>query len=417
MDNKPNKKFQSNHKYFTICIYAIITFTVCIIIFRFLNNWEATKARLSSILSTFSPFLIAFLIAYFINPLVATIDRFLFGKTLKNRFIRVHKVISLILAYIIVVGFIVMVLTFVIPEVIASISELVRQSTYMPIIIQNKWSSFVVDHPTWDLDAIQTFIDQALPDLIDYVKTFMTNAVPMIYNASVSIISWVVNILLAFVISCYIMMDKKTLIGGFKKIIYSFVSQDLAHKVIVTTKECNQIFSRYIIGKALDSLIIGIICFVFMTIVNLPYSILISLVVGITNMIPYFGPFIGAVPGVLLLLIISPKSALIFAIWIFVLQQFDGAILGPKILGNSTGLQPIWIIFAITVGGSLGGVLGMFLGVPIVAVLAYLLTDLTDFLLKKRDINPDLSNIKYPDDLKIPEDYPETKVKKEENPK
>ena len=413
MDNKPNKKFQSNHKYFTICIYAIITFAVCIIIFRFLNNWEATKARLSSILATFSPFLIA----YFINPLVATIDRFLFGKTLKNRFIRVHKVISLILAYIVVVGFIVMVLTFVIPEVIASISELVRQSTYMPIIIQNKWSSFVVDHPTWDLDAIQTFIDQALPDLIDYVKTFMTNAVPMIYNASVSIISWVVNILLAFVISCYIMMDKKTLIGGFKKIIYSFVSQDLAHKVIVTTKECNQIFSRYIIGKALDSLIIGIICFVFMTIVNLPYSILISLVVGITNMIPYFGPFIGAVPGVLLLLIISPKSALIFAIWIFVLQQFDGAILGPKILGNSTGLQPIWIIFAITVGGSLGGVLGMFLGVPIVAVLAYLLTDLTDFLLKKRDIHPDLSNIKYPDDLKIPEHYPETKVKKEENPK
>ena len=210
MDNKPNKKFQSNHKYFTICIYAIITFAVCIIIFRFLNNWEATKARLSSILATFSPFLIAFLIAYFINPLVATIDRFLFGKTLKNRFIRVHKVISLILAYIIVVGFIVMVLTFVIPEVIASISELVRQSTYMPIIIQNKWSSFVVDHPTWDLDAIQTFIDQALPDLIDYVKTFMTNAVPMIYNASISIISWVVNILLAFVISCYIMMDKKT---------------------------------------------------------------------------------------------------------------------------------------------------------------------------------------------------------------
>lgn len=135
----------------------------------------------------------------------------------------------------------------------------------------------------------------------------MGNVVPMIYNASVSIISWVVNILLAFVISCYIMTDKKTLINGFKKIIYSFVPQDFAHKIIVTTKECNQIFSRYIIGKALDSLIIGIICFIFMTIVNLPYSILISLVVGITNMIPYFGPFIGAIPGILLLLIISPN--------------------------------------------------------------------------------------------------------------
>ncbi len=252
-------------------------------------------------------------------------------------------------------------------------------------------------YPEIDFDYIQNIITEALPNAIGYFQTAMTNAVPMLYNAGLSIINWIVNIILAFVISCYLMSDRNALLHNIKKILYAIFDQTVAYKIIVTVKECNQLFSQFIIGKFIDSLIIGILCFILMSFLNLPYADLISLVVGITNMIPYFGPFIGAIPGTIILLIISPKQALIFVLLILALQQFDGAILGPRILGESVGLRPIWIIFAITVGGALGGVLGMFLGVPIVAVIIYLLGNLCDYFLYKRKVLPDLSNIIIPD--------------------
>lgn len=405
------KRFESNNKYFSICIYAVATFTICLIIFKFINNWREAKTYTSSILSTLSPFLIAFLIAYFINPLVNNIDRLLFSKTLNNKFKWLHKFLSLLLAYIIVIGFIVLVLTFVIPQIIDSILQLIRQSSMMYDTIMDAITMLSERYPDIDFNYIQQIVNEALPDAIDYVQALMTDIVPIIYSASMSIINWIVNIILAFVISCYLMTDKHRLIHGLKRIIYSLFSEETAWKVCVTIRECNHIFSQYIIGKALDSLIIGIICFILMCILNLQYALLISIVVGITNMIPYFGPFIGAIPGILILLIISPKSALIFLILILALQQFDGAILGPKILGDSTGLQPIWIIFAITVGGAIGGVVGMFLGVPVIAVLVYLLNNLLDYLLYRKRIHSDLSNITIPDvnpeNVFIPKEFTE----------
>ena len=151
-----------------------------------------------------------------------------------------------------------------------------------------------------------------------------------------------------------------------------------------------------------------------MCILHLQYALLISIIVGITNMIPYFGPFIGAIPGLIILLIISPKQALIFLILIFLLQQFDGTILGPKILGDSTGLSPIWIIFAITVGGATCGVVGMFLGVPIIAVLVYLMNHIFDYMLYKKHLKTDLSNVIIPeinpDNVFIPKDFDASKA-------
>ena len=146
------------------------------------------------------------------------------------------------------------------------------------------------------------------------------------------------------------------------------------------------ILSAFLISKAIDSLIIGGLCCVIMNIIHLPYTVLISVIVGITNMIPYFGPFIGAVPGVLIYLCTSPKDALIFVIMIFILQQFDGLILGPRLLGQSTGLSPIWVIFGITVGGAYFGVVGMFIGVPMVAVFAFLLNKVISYRLSGKEI-------------------------------
>lgn len=403
------KKFESNNKYFSICTYAVATFTICLIIFKFINNWRDAQAYTSSILSTLSPFLIAFLIAYFINPLVNRIDKLLFRRSSSKKFAKLHKFLSLLLAYVIVIGFIVLVLTFVIPQIVESIMQLVLQSSSLYDTIMTNLNSLDEHYPNIDFAYIKDTIDSALPNAISSVQNIMTDVIPIIYNAGLSIISWIVNIILAFVISCYLMSSKRRIFHGMKRIIYAFFDQETSFKIIFTMKECNQIFGQYIIGKALDSLIIGIICFVLMCILNLQYALLISIVVGITNMIPYFGPFIGAIPGLLILLIISPKQALIFLILILLLQQFDGTILGPKILGDSTGLSPIWIIFAITVGGATGGVIGMFLGVPIIAVLVYLMNHLFDYMLYKKHLKADLSNVTIPDinpeNVFIPKDF------------
>lgn len=403
------KKFESNNKYFSICTYAVATFTICLIIFKFINNWRDMQSYASSILSTLSPFLIAFLIAYFINPLVNRIDKILFSRSTSQRFAKLHKFLSLLLAYVIVIGFIALVLTFVIPQIVESILELIRQSSSLYDTIMTNLNALNEHYPNIDFAYIIDTINNALPNAINSVQTVMTDIVPMIYNMGMSIISWIINIILAFVISCYLMSSKRRIIHGMKRIIYALFDQETSYKVIFTIKECNHIFGQYIIGKALDSLIIGIICFVLMCILHLQYALLISIVVGITNMIPYFGPFIGAIPGLIILLIISPKQALIFLILIFLLQQFDGTILGPKILGDSTGLSPIWIIFAITVGGATGGVVGMFLGVPVIAVLVYLMNHLFDYMLYRKHLKADLSNVTIPEinpeNVFIPKDF------------
>lgn len=394
--NENNKKkpvkFQSNKKYFTICIYAVITFCICLLIYKFTNNWKVTKSHFADIASMLAPFLIAFLIAYFIDPLVNRIDN-IFNRCLNNKFTKLHKILSLLLSYIIVIGFIVLVLTFVIPQVISSISDLINQSTNIYSNILYAFNQFAAEHPDLNLGAAETFVQDSIPDLFNYAKQMMADIIPILYDAGVSIISWFVNIILAFVISCYLMWGKKQLLTSLKRIIYAIFNETNAERIIRTSRECNRIFSQFIIGKAIDSLIIGILCFILMCILNLQYALIISLVVGITNMIPYFGPFIGAVPGVLLLLIIDPKQCIIFIVLIFILQQFDGAVLGPKILGSSTGLQPIWVIFAILAGNYTAGVLGMFLGVPVVAVIAYLLNNLIEYLLAKKHKNPDLTDM------------------------
>ncbi len=392
---KRKKRFESNNTYFTISIYAIATFAICLLIYRFTNNWQSTKSQIGNILSVFSPFLIAFLIAYFINPMVKHIDNFLFQRTLKHKFERGHLLLSMILAYVIAIGAIILVFIFIVPQIINSISQLVRIS---PSLYQNALDMlYSLDErfPTLDLSFIYEAAEDVMPDLFNYFRTFMSDTVlPFLYNAGLSIISWFINIILAFVISCYLLFSKQKLIKSLKRVAYAIFPEDICLTLFDTLRDCNQIFSQYIIGKTLDSTIIGILCLACMTFLKLPYALIISLIVGITNMIPYFGPFIGAIPGILILLIISPKSSLIFAVLILAIQQLDGSVIGPKILGKSTGLQPISIIFAITVGGALAGPLGMFLGVPIVAVLTFLINKLLNYILKKKHIEPDLSNTK-----------------------
>ena len=377
-----NHKFSKNNKYYTIALYTIAVVTICSLIIRVIMNWESTSSTISHALKVLYPFLFGLLIAYFLNPLSKILDHFL-NRFFKDRHPGIRKGLSILLSYIIVLGLIITVLFYIIPQIIDSLTQITSfinsaQSGYNQFM--DKVLELESTHPEWDLSGINDAIEEIPDKIINIITKAIPTIIPTIYNTSMSLISGFLNVIIAIIVSVYMLIDKNRLIFNAKRVIYAIFGQKTGDKLLHTGSECNRIFSSFIIGKLIDSLIIGILCFIAMSILKLPYALIISVIVGVTNMIPYFGPFIGAVPGILLLLFVSFKYALIFTVLIIVLQQFDGLYLGPKILGESTGLRPLWIIFAITVGGSIAGVLGMFLGVPTLAVIAYIL----NYFIEKR---------------------------------
>lgn len=377
-----NHKFSKNNKYYTIALYTIAVVTICSLIIRVIMNWESTSSTISHALKVLYPFLFGLLIAYFLNPLSKVLDHFL-NRFFKDRHPGIRKGLSILLSYIIVLGLIITVLFYIIPQIIDSLTQITSfinsaQSGYNQFM--DKILELESTHPEWDLSGINDAMEEIPDKIINIITKAIPTIIPTIYNTSMSLISGFLNVIIAIIVSVYMLIDKNRLIFNAKRVIYAIFGQKTGDKLLHTGSECNRIFSSFIIGKLIDSLIIGILCFIAMSILKLPYALIISVIVGVTNMIPYFGPFIGAVPGILLLLFVSFKYALIFTVLIIVLQQFDGLYLGPKILGESTGLRPLWIIFAITVGGSMAGVLGMFLGVPTLAVIAYIL----NYFIEKR---------------------------------
>ncbi len=387
VNNVRHKKFTWNRKYLTVCLYAIIVVLASVLIIKTVIDWDNVVRHAKSALSVLSPFLWGAFIAFLINPLVKLFDK-LFGKIkpLKKHG-KPRKFLSLLLSYLLVVALVVLMFVYLLPQIGISITEIVNQVPGWITKINEGLMKFETDHPDFDYDIVNEFLNNITPQLMEFSKRVVTDVVPMIFTTSISVVKGLLNVLIAFIVSVYMVSDKKLLARGFKRVLYSVASEKAGDVIMETLRECYHIFSQFVLGKTVDSFIIGWICFFLMTILRLPFTPIVSLIVGITNMIPYFGPFIGAVPGIVLILMVDPIQAIIFTVLIIVIQQFDGLYLGPRILGETVGLRPLWIIFAITVGGSIGGVVGMFLGVPVVAVLAYLADKLLTRLVKKKNVD------------------------------
>lgn len=395
-------KFEASSKYFTISIYTTITVLVIALIIRAVFFWSSTSKVINNLFSTFSPFLIGILIAFLINPLVNWIRNTLLMKWLhiKNR--GLNKLLAIFISYFIVISAITLGLIYIIPEIISSLNQLLDK---MPV-----WATAVIDfinglanrYPDLDFKYIQDIINNADSTLQDFISDMIAQLTTTIVATGVSIIKFVFNFIVAIIVSCYLLIDKKMQKRSIKRIIYAFFKEDRAQKLCRNINRSISIFSKFFDGKMIDSLIIGLLCFICMIIISLfgvdgfsDCALLVSIIVGVTNMIPYFGPFLGGIPSVLLLCIYSPKSGLVFAILIIIIQQLDGNVIGPKILGDSTGLRPLWIIFAITIGGWVGGVVGMLLGVPCVAVISGLLEEAVNERLYEKGIDmPVLKNEK-----------------------
>ena len=384
-----SQRFIKNNQYFTICIYGGVMVLLSAIIFKCIIDIDQTKAWFGQIFTMLSPFIFGALLAYVLNPMVHMFYRWI-GNICERTNVKlkhgIHTVLAILITYVIVFGFVILTLVFVLPEITKNILDFINYIPTAYDTVMDMLLRLQERFPSLDVSAISKPISDAMPELVSTLQSFATNMIPALYTISMSIAGWVVNLLLSVIVSIYMLYDKRRIMRVSWKVIYAFLPSRHIPACKEILAECNRLFSSFVVGKFIDSLIIGALCFVLMTIMRLPYTLLISLIVGITNMIPYFGPFIGAISGILIMLFISPLNAVAFTILILCLQQFDGLILGPKILGDSTGMKPLWIIFAITVGGQLAGVIGMFLGVPLVAFISYLLDLYLNHRLKKKNV-------------------------------
>ena len=378
-------KMITSNIWYIVALVALVTAVIMLIV-----NWSSTLTALRKVVQVLMPFFLGFLFAYLINPLVRLFEK-LFNLMGKDKALTVKKVFSMLLSYIIVLGAITVIIVFITPQIVTSVNQLGQTV--------QKGYDYVKLHPTSFLDWIPfantADIMEKLKDNINSIAINMGSKVfPYLYSTFTSTFVIAYDIFFGLVISIYLTWEKDSLVRGFHRLVKAFVPKKYAEKTWEKLLKCNHIFNGFLVGKAIDSLIIGLITFCAMAILNFPYPVLLSVIVCITNMIPYFGPFIGAIPGCAIYLFIDPTLALWFAILILVVQQFDGWILGPWILGDQTGIKPLTVILGITVGGAYFGVMGMFLGVPTVAVLQYLGGEFVKNRFKKKDmedpINDDL---------------------------
>lgn len=364
---------------------VIFILALCTTVIAIILNWQSVMSELQRFIKVIMPFIFGLVLAFLINPLVESIRKILDNVFFKTKHKKGCKYTSVAVSYVILLGLIAITMVYIVPQISQSIKELTKSLGYgYNYIIQNT-GKLQEKYPFLPMNDIKEIIEKVVPQNIFNYGTGMAKFIfPYIYNLSASFISGFINIIFAIVISVYIILDKEKIVKELRRFIYTFATKERAPFIWNTFCECNHIFNGFLFGKSVDSLIIGILSLIAMSILRLPYGLLLSVIVGVTNMIPYFGPIMGAIPGVIIYLVIEPKYAIIYVIMILVLQQFDGLYLGPKILGDLTGIKPLWVIFGITVGGAYFGVLGMFLGVPVVAVIMHIINVFMEEKMKKK---------------------------------
>lgn len=385
-------KFKYDKKYLAWGITLFLVFAAGSTFVVAISNLSTVRAWFNSILKTVQPVLFGLAIAYLVNPIVNFFEaRFksLFEKKQWKNAGKAARICSVILAFLIVLLIIYTLIAMVLPQLIDSLKGLASNLT---VYYQNfdSWLTRLLEEDSTLVSAT----DEILKKLYEFLASWITNdLLPGLNNYVAQVTSSVFGVFTAFfnaiiglIISIYLLMSKEKFIAQSKMVTYSIMGVSRANGFIGVIRHAHKVFGGFLTGKILDSLIIGVICFIGMNILNLPYALLISIIVGITNIIPFFGPFLGAIPSAILILVVDPLQCLYFILFIVVLQQIDGNIIGPRILGEATGVSGFWVVVSILVFGGLFGFIGMIVGVPIFAVLYSLISKAVGKSLNKKGI-------------------------------
>lgn len=374
----------------------ILTISLCVVVL-----FSAMLGRIGTIFSIINkifragaPLIVGFVIAFLLNPIMTFFEKVIF-KGLKKMLPKIEEKtvkkiatsVSVALSVAIFVALIAGLLVILIPQLTESIEKLIGS---FPTYIQEieLWAKKQLSNNE-ELKLIvgnylNNFENSAMTFLQENILPNMNTIVSKVSSGIVGGVRFVFNFIIGIIIAVYILADKEELAAQGKKVIYSVCSKEKGNEVLNGIDYIYSVFGGFINGKIIDSIIIGLICALFCQLVEMPYAVLISVVIGVTNVIPFFGPFIGAIPTAFLVLVEDPKMCIIYIIFVLILQQVDGNILGPLILGDSTGLSGLWVMFAILIGGNLFGFAGMLLGVPVFACVYTFLTILLRDKLKKQ---------------------------------
>ena len=374
-------KWKIEKKYLRVGLIALVVIILAIL-FNYTLEHEAQFLEFKAVVrGTLWPIIVGSILAYLLNPILKLFENYCFrpiskllfrGKNKEKKQKGFSRGLSILCTDILFMVVVVGGLYLVIPQVYISLIKIVTDAPKYYLEISDWISSLNLDKSEIGRQ-LQTGLDQVYGQIIKYLNgnilPNMDKIVAGITSGIVGGFKMILNIILALIISVYVMSGKETLISVGKKLTFSMFSRKNANAVLRGVRYADNVFGGFIIGKIIDSFIIGVLCYSFMRIMDFDYVILISIVIGVTNIIPYFGPFIGAVPSVLILLMADFKHGLIFAIFVVVLQQIDGNIIGPLILGDRLKMSSMWILFAILIGGGFFGILGMILGAPCFACI------------------------------------------------
>ncbi len=371
----------------------------CILFYFALLRLSEISKTVRMILAVLKPIIYGMVIAYLLNPLVRWVEQKMIH-FLEKRFPKFKKKeafsrgCGIFLAIVLLLVVIVELLNMMIPQLYVSIRDMIfnvpsQMNTFVKAFNKMHSSNTTVGMMLENvIEEATTFVQTWMrTDLMDKVNEWMTQLTAGV----VLMVKEILNLIIGIIVSIYILFSKEKFAKQSKKVIYAIFKPDDANLILHLAGKSNEIFGGFIIGKIIDSAIIGVLCFIGLSIMDMPYTLLVSVVVGVTNVIPFFGPYIGAIPSVILILLADPVKGLYFLIFILILQQFDGNILGPKILGNSTGLSSFWVVFSILIGGGLFGIPGMILGVPTFAVIYYIVNMLVNNRLKRKKLPTDTS--------------------------
>lgn len=384
-----NNKFKL--KYLYIGLTAFLTVAACVVFFFLIYRLPGILSFCKKMISVLQPVIIGLIIAYLVNPIANSINSGLL-KLSKKYFNKkpeitrkISNAISVIGALTVFLLFLILIIYMIVPQFIESISSMIK-------VLPDQLDAFIKEISTEfernkDLQSLINAVYEyeknwLQNDLAGYVNSFATYFASGVW----SVVSFLKNFAVGLIFALYILFNKALLMRQLRKLLYACINNTVVEHIFKTGNKAHRIFSGFIYGKLLDSFIIGVLCFVGISILKIPYTMLVAVVIGVTNIIPVFGPYLGGIPCAALILLTDPIKGLYFIIFIILLQALDGNFIGPKILGNSTGLSAFWVVFAIVVGGGLFGVVGMLVGVPLFAVIYYLITALVNYRLRRKKL-------------------------------
>lgn len=383
-------KIQWNKTYTTVAVYALLVICGGILFYLAVSRMEITVSFVNKVLKLITPFIYGFCIAYLLNPLCRWLETRVFAFLEKKKARpRLRAALSILVTYLIAFAVLTGTVMVILPQVAANLKTI---SVNITVYYDNAVKA--VRELMLNVGLSEAMTNQQMSSLLSYLESLtnksselIAKALPYVYGFTKSFTTTLLNFVVGIIISIYVLAARSRIFAKSKKLMFALFPQVFAQKTIEVARSSNRIFTGFITGNIIDSLLVGVICYIGMLVFRMPFALLVAILVGITNLIPYFGPFIGTVPSAILILLNDPMKGLGFVVFMLVLQQIDGNIIAPKILGQSTGLSPIWVIFAVIIGGGLFGIPGMFIGVPVFSVIYSLAKELLNARLRKKGLS------------------------------